>query len=63
MNKLTLNDEQTLWMILPYLHGVYKCHCLDLLSGIDPTGGMIPIDDQVYELHRQYMAETSEFKD
>ena len=53
---LTLNERQTLVMILPSLSGGYKAHASELIDNSDPTGGLVSIDDQVVTLYRQYVA-------
>lgn len=55
MNILTPKNHQDLTMFLTRLKGGYKVHANQLLKGIDPTGGLVSLDDQLQALHVQFL--------
>lgn len=56
MSPLTLHEKQTLTMFSLRLRGGYLSQVKSLLNNIDPTGGLVAIDDQIDALFLQYRA-------
>lgn len=64
MITLTLNEEQSLQMFLNCgLKGGYAKQAKALLKGIDLTGGLVAIDDQVSALHTQFIINAQQIED
>jgi len=57
MDLLSANERQTLFMIRDKLPRGHQVAADQLLNGIDPTGGLVAIDDQITDLHRQYVVD------